>query len=124
MGYKCTEVKMEEIDTQIQEYEYALIHMISEQIFCKITQLSEIDWEECLEARFFSEKGELHVFDADGEQKAVKVEDDGTELIFEKRYQLNGAYAHLGTQVVVQEYLNYDGDGQLIVELTRMKAVR
>lgn len=124
MAYKCVEVTTDELDNKVKEYEYALLHMISEQRFCRMEELPETEWEECIEARFFSEQGELHVFDADGERKAVAVEDDGDSLVFEKVYRLDGKYRRLGKHIVVQEYLNYDEDGQLVVELTRLKAVR
>lgn len=124
MAYKCEEVTTDELDKKVKEYEYALLHMISEQKFCKVEELPETDWGECIEARFFSEQGELHVFDADGERKAVAVEDDGDGLVYEKMYQLDGKYRKLGEYIVVQEYLKYDEDGQLVVELTRLKAVR
>lgn len=124
MAYKCVEVTTDELDKKVKEYEYALLHMISEQKFCRIEELPETDWRECIEARFFSEQGELHVFDADGERKAVAVEDDGDSLVYEKMYRLDGKYRKLGKYIAVQEYLNYDEDGQLVVELTRLKAVR
>lgn len=124
MAYKCVEVTTDELDKKVKEYEYVLLYMISEQKFCRIEELPETDWEECIEARFFSEQGELHVFDADGQKKAVAVEDDGDDLVFEKLYRLDGKYRKLGKYIVVQEYLNYDEDGQLVVELTRLKAVR
>lgn len=124
MAYKCVEVTTDELDKKVKDYEYALLHMISEQKFCCIEELPETDWGECIEARFFSEQGELHVFDADGERKAVAVEDDGDGLVYEKMYRLDGKYRKLGKYIAVQEYLNYDEDGQLVVELTRLKAVR
>lgn len=124
MAYKCEEVTTDELDKKVKEYEYALLHMISEQKFRKVEELPETEWEECIEARFFSEQGELHIFDADGERKAVAVEDDGDDLVYEKMYQLDGKYRKLGEYIVVQEYLKYDEDGQLVVELTRLKAVR
>lgn len=124
MAYKCVEVTIDELDQKVKEYEYALLHMISEQRFCRIGELPETDWEECIEARFFSERGELHVFDAEGERKAVAIEDDGDNFVFEKVYRLDGKYSKLGKHIVVQEYLDYDEDGQLAVELTRLKAVR
>lgn len=124
MAYKCTEVRLDEVNERAREHEYALLHMISEQRFGRTEELAEIDWEECLEARFFSEQGELHVFDADGERKAVAIEDTGDGLVLEKQYKLARAYAQLGKYIVVQEYLTYDEDGQLLVDLTRLKAVR
>lgn len=108
----------------IDNYEYALVYMISEIILCKVCDLSISDWSECYEARFFSEDKERHVFDLDGDMRAVEVEDDVNENeIVIKKYCLNNKFKHTGDFLVVQEYLEYDRDGQAGVKLTRLKGV-
>lgn len=124
MGYQCREIGKEEVNERISRYEYALIHMISEQIFSRVGELPDINWTQCLEARFFSRKGEMHIFDADGEQKAVVIEDEGEGFVLEREYELARPYTRLGKYLVVQEYLGYDEDGQIMIELTRLKDIR
>lgn len=123
MGYKILEIEPEKAYESIGNYKYALVYMISQLKLSKTEDLGEIDWEECLEARFFSEDKELHIFDVEGEKKAVEVCDDGQEDVVEKRYQLDNQFKNLGTAVVVQEYLSYDEDGQIKVEVTRLKGI-
>lgn len=123
MGYKILEIEPEKAYESIKNYKYALVYMISQLKLSKTEDLGEIDWEECLEARFFSEDKELHIFDVEGEKKAVEVCDEGQEDVVEKRYQLDNQFKNLGTVVVVQEYLSYDEDGQIKVELTRLKGI-
>ena len=43
-------------------YEYALVYMASELRLIPCEKWESIDLEECLEVRFFCEKGELHIF--------------------------------------------------------------
>lgn len=43
-------------------YEYALVYMASELRLIPCEKWESLDPEECLEARFFGKKGELHIF--------------------------------------------------------------
>ena len=56
-------------------YEYALVYMISEIRLIPFGLWKTIDLEECLEARIFGAKGELHLFCEDDEMMAVTVRD-------------------------------------------------
>lgn len=124
MGYKILEIEPEKAYESIKNYKYALVYMISQLKLSKTEDLGEIDWEECLEARFFSEDKELHIFDVEGEKRVVEVCDDGQEDVIEKEYQLDNKFKNVGNTVVVQEYLAYDNDGQVRVELTRLKGIK
>lgn len=123
MGYKIAELEPEKAYASVRDYEYALIYMISQVKLCKTEELKETDWEECLEARFFSKDKELHIFEDEGEKKAVEVNDDGQDDIIEKKFQLDNKFKEVGNCVLVQEYLAYDNDGQVRVELTRLKGI-
>ena len=98
--------------------------MISEVILNKTELLGEINWEECMEARFFSEDKELHFFDVDGKKQAVAVsdEDGNDELV--KEYELAGKFRAIGSSVFVKEYIGYDEDGQANVVLTRLQGIK
>lgn len=123
MGYKITELEPTVAYESIWNYKYALVYMISELKLCQTAYIGEIDWEECLEARFFSEDKELHIFDGEDGKKAVEVKDDGKENIIEKKIQLDNKFRNIGKFISVQEYLAYDKDGQVSVEITRLKGV-
>ena len=75
MSYEIKRMSTEEARLHIPDYEYALIYLISEIILTKTDYISEINWEECTEARFFSEEKELHFFRRDGQMQAVEVRD-------------------------------------------------
>lgn len=106
-------------------YDYALLYMISRIILCRTESLPPIDWEECLEARFFSEDRELHIFEGeDGWQEAF-VQDTDEDMILIREYELDrNRFYKIGKTVLVQEYLNYDDDGQVYVERTRLRGIR
>lgn len=55
MGMHAEKVSLNEAHQKVEEYTYALLFMISERILCRTKDLPAIDWEECQEARFFSE---------------------------------------------------------------------
>lgn len=124
MSYKLEKVGFSKACEKIPEYKYALLYMISEVILDKTESLSEINWAECTEARFFSEDKELHFFDLDGEMQAVVVsdEDGNDELV--KEYELAGKFQNVGNSVFVKEYIDYDEDGQANVVLTRLQGIK
>ena len=126
MGYQFNQIDSDTWKDKIREYDYALLYMISEIILCKTQTLPEIEWEECLEARFFSENGEMHIFERENGMEAVMVKDSNEEDILVKEYKLNAnaKYSAIGKIILVQEYLTYDEDGQAIVALTRLKGIK
>lgn len=123
MGYNIEKVEWNESLPEVSRYEYALIYLMSDLILCRVEELPEIKWEECLEARFFSKDEELHIFEQDGRMSAVRVTDDGAEDIQIQQYQLDKRFSNLGKILLVQEYLMADEDGQVQVILTRLKGI-
>ncbi len=93
----------------------------------------DINWNTCVEARFFNEQEEIHFFRIEDEWKAVIVSDNKKptvqigEDIFEVStndisYQVDrGRFSF--DQVHVREYLYPDEDGQMSVGLTRLTGV-
>ncbi len=122
MGYEIQEISFEDAVASIHQYEYALVYMVSELILKKTKELGDVLWEECLEARFFSQDKEIHIFDDDGTKKAVKVVDAKEEDTYIQKYQLASKY-RLGSTLCVKEYLSYDEDGQMKIELTRLAGI-
>ena len=123
MAYEIKRMNPEEARTYIQDYEYALRYMVSEMILTETVSLSEINWEECVEARFFSEEKELHFFRQDDRMRAVEVKDkDGRDEIV-KSYDLANKFQKTGRQVKVKQYIDYDKDGQANIVLTRLSGI-
>lgn len=123
MAYQIKEVELSEAYGKGKEYEYALVYLLSEVILCKAEKLKSIPIEECTEARFFSDNCELHIFGTEEGMRAVEVSDDGAEDVVVKRYDLAPKFSSVGSRLVVQEYLEYDEDGQAVIALTRLKGV-
>lgn len=123
MAYQVKEVELSEAYGKSAEYEYALVYLLSEVILCKTENLKPFPVEECTEARFFSADRELHIFGTEDGMCAVEISDDGTEDIVVKKYDLTSGFSAVGDKLVVQEYLEYDIDGQAVVALTRLKGI-
>lgn len=123
MAYQIKEVELSEAYGKGKEYEYALVYLLSEVILCKAERLKSFPIEECTEARFFSDNRELHIFGTEEGMHAVEVSDDGAEDVVVKRYELAPKFSSVGSRLVVQEYLEYDEDGQAVIALTRLKGV-
>jgi hypothetical protein len=124
MGCHVQNIDLQEAYQSVKDYTYALLYMISQRILCKTEELPMIDWEECQEARFFSEEKELHIFEDEEGMRAIIVYDTDQEDIMVKEYELDNMFVSLGKTVLVQEYLAYDDSGQVSVELTRLKGIR
>ena len=142
MIYRIQKTDADHALTQITEYSYALLYMMSDILFCKTKDLPQTDWSECLEARFFDQEKELHLFEEDGRLKAVRIteavdrqamqEEEAAGDVFVtfescdrliKKYQLQDRYQKLGQTLCVCEYLSYDEDGQAYVSLTRLAGI-
>lgn len=123
MSYTVERVDADKALKDIAEYQYVLLYMISEVIFCRTTNISDVDWDECLEARFFDENKELHIYEEDGAQCAVKVEGTLDNDCLIKKYELQDRYSNLGKSLCVCEHLEYDKDGQVSVALTRLVGI-
>lgn len=124
MGYEIHKLAGDSYKEKISEYKYALVYMISEMILCPVKELTEPDWTECQEARFFSDTGEMHIFEGENGMEAVEVLDTDTDNILVKTYKINAKFSNVGERILVQEYLTYDEDGQADVALTRLKGIQ
>lgn len=124
MGYTISNIEFETMKKQILQYKYALLYMISEIRLCKTEELEELDWEQCQEARFFSENKEMHYFiDEEGQFKAISVVDTDEEDIYVKSYQLAKGFQKYGKMLQIKEHLAYDKDGQMYVALTCLQGI-
>ena len=105
---------MEEAKGSLGNYDFAIVHMISQMQYGEMDSII-VNWEELLEMRAFKEKEELHIFERNGETKAVHVfETDEVKDIILKSYLMRN-----GKKLVVKEYLQPDEDGQAVVKYTR-----
>lgn len=104
----------------IKKYKYALIYMISEQIFDNADNIDNLNWDECLEARFFDQQGEIHIFKTEGELKAVETKNAITMSSNIYSIEISDKYSNIGKTLSVMQYLDQDSDGQVFVVGTRL----
>ncbi|WP_302419414.1 hypothetical protein [Blautia marasmi] len=108
------ELTLEEARATLGNYDFAIVHMISQMQYGEIDSIN-VNWEELLELRAFNDKEELHVFDRNGESKAVHVFETGNvKDIIIKSYLMRN-----GKKLVVKEYLQPDEDGQAVASYNR-----
>lgn len=90
------------------------------------SEAEEINWDECLEVRFFSNSAEIHFFRRDSDWEAVLIEDDAEQDCIDRWYQLSRKYKHSSKtgKILVREYLAYDEDGQACVVCTRLAGLK
>ena len=124
-GYNVEYITVENID--ISRYDYALIYGYSCKRMCRVSDIKdmgELDWDECVDTRLFSETEEVHVFRCDGDLRAVRITEsdklDDSQYI-DRCYELKGNT--LGKHVIVRQYLKYDEDGQAYVALSRLMEI-
>lgn len=127
-------ISFDEAKKRASKYDYALLYYFSDIELHKNDHPEEFNWEECQEARFFSEQGELHVFESENGMEAIEINDKkvlkgNTDDIIISRYKISGKFLKKGgfpknSVLVVQEYLAYDEDDcQAYTQLTRLKGI-
>ena len=122
MGYRISYPEIDQAKTEIGRFDYALLYMFSEQKLCEVSELESVDWEECMEARFFKEDSELHLIFGD-EPIAILVEEKEDSSYFDRTYALAPAYRNVGKRAIVRCYTKPDEDGQQCVCLTRLVGI-
>ena len=125
MEYTIVERDMDYLLNHVTNYSYALLYMMSELRFCKTSDLrmEDADWEECLEIRLFSDRAEIHAFEKDDEICVIETCDEGAEAGTVVPYLLEKRFHHIGKELLVKEYSDYDSDGQYYIRHTRLCGV-
>ncbi len=117
---KIKPLEYESAKEQIKEYEQGLVYYISSTEVIKPVQ-DEIVWEECLEARFFSEKAELRFF-RDGSSWIVSMaSDEEGDTTVDEIYE--AARSSIGEKVKIREYYEPDEDGQMVLVAKRLVSI-
>lgn len=119
----------DEAKERLSGYEYALLYMISELRFCRIEELGTVDWTQCMEARFFSDNAELHLFERSGSMIAVELSDGDEKDWNDRSYELNlsvlkgSSSLKNARRITVREYFAEDEDGQMTIDAVRLAAL-
>lgn len=117
-------IDIEDAKKNVSQYNYALIYQMSEVIFDKVENIPTILWDEIVEAYFFNEKGQLHIYNDGCELKAVEFDESSCDMKkVEKIFDISRKFAKIGSRIKIVEYLDNDEDGQIFVAYTRMATV-
>lgn len=117
-------IDIEDAKKNVSQYDYALIYQMSDVIFDKVVNIPTILWDEIVEAYFFNEKCQLHIYNDECELKAVEFNESSGEMKkIEKIYDISRKFAKIGSRIKIVEYLDNDEDGQIFVAYTRMATV-
>lgn len=110
-------------------YKYALIYLMSE-VYLGENNRNDLPVDEILEARFFDESGELHIYNEENCWYRSEIRDDEEENteIHKEIYPVSGEIFHEQEEngpirLEVWKYLYYDEDGQIYVERTRCAGI-
>ena len=79
---------------------------------------TQIETEELLDARFFSDTEEVRLFRRDGLLQGVALKQDADKDYLEKIYRIENPA--LGSEIVVRYELDVDEDGQTYVSTARL----
>ena len=118
-------VSLADAEALIKAYEYGLMIMISDMKLVAVDGLELPDWDECIEAYFFNEDGQLHIYRNEEEQLIGVVMEEKKDLNYhDVTYALaENKKIFAGDKVIVREYLDVDEDGQTFVAYTRLKSI-
>ena len=110
---------------EISNYKYALLYKFSELRLCMANEVSKADFDECMEARFFSKNGEIHLFPQ--EELAYKIVDteekpnvSDIKYTLKLNHVVSDTLSSNKTTLVVRRYLSVDDDGQTYIAKTRL----
>jgi len=111
----CKRMEFDEAVGCIGEYDYAIVFEYSN-FFDEQNNLKEINWDECVEARFFSKEKELYFYrdDETDELTVVYTEDEPSDKNEENSGRVEYTLQN-GKKLQVREYFSYDEDGQLLI---------
>lgn len=115
-----------------KSYSYALLYYMSE---VKLMEWGEaqdensVNVEELLEARFFDDKGEIHIFEGNSGLNAIEISETDEEVdAIEETYPIRSIFdwtkTHKKPQLVIKKYIQYDSDGQAYVAACRLYQLR
>ncbi len=115
-------LNLEQAKTLSKNYNFGLVYMLSELKVFK-NSIPNVDWEQVIEARFFDENSEIHIFNYNDEMKAVLVKDTNNNDFILTKYELAKNFKNIANTLVVKQYLDYDEDGQAFIKLTRLESL-
>ena len=118
------DITLEEAKNAVSSYDYVLAYELSRVVFDKACGV-KIHWDECTEAFFFNEVGQIHLYLDEGNLvgKKITAETDD-DCYVDKQYSISSKFDKVGKKIVVRDYLGFDEDGQAYVKYSMPVCVR
>lgn len=105
-------------------YDYGYLTYMSEVVLVKMKEHGvDIDWSELIEARFFNEKQELHIWKTEDYILGRRLTETGDVDTIETAVPVMKKFCPKGGKMVIRKYIDYDEDGQAFIANTRIKKV-
>lgn len=101
-----------------QNYQYALLYFYSDVKLGETKDLAPVNWDECLEARFFDGEKELRFF-REGDTFLASLANSEGESI-DNEFPLDARFQGQWSKMKVRQFLEYDTDGQAFVAATML----
>lgn len=91
-----------------------------------MSNISEINWDECIEIYAFNDKSQLHIFNDESELKASVFCEDSDMKYYDKPCNLKSKFAKPFSKksIIERKYFEPDEDGQMCVKYTRLIEIR
>lgn len=109
---------IEGVKEAAHDYKYALLYYYSDVQLGEAKDLAPVNWDECLEARFFDGEKELRFFREGDVFSASFVSGDGESI--ESEFSLDTRFQTQWNKVKVRQFLEYDADGQAFIAATML----
>lgn len=99
------------------QVKYALAYLLNEVKLLPIEEFENVEKDLIIEARFFSENKEVHVFKNQGKLEAVLIEDGDREDCIKEKQILMEVF---GKGLIIKNYIEYDSeDNQAYISYSR-----
>ena len=93
-------------------YKYIWKQEISSVVLTSVNKADDLEEENLLEARIFTEGKELHIFRFEDSLRAVETVGNSDDDFFEEEQLLRERFGH---SITVRNYIDYDRDGQAYI---------
>lgn len=93
-------------------YKYIWKQEISSVVLTSVNKADDLEEENLLEARIFTEGKELHIFRFEDSLRAVETVGNSDDDFFEEEQLLRERFGH---SIMVRNYIDYDSDGQAYI---------
>ena len=123
MGALFKRLDAEDALEHIKNTKYAIGQFISSYEVGSADSICRMDMTDCIEARYFTDDREVHVFRSGDQMVYIEVS-DGDSQYYDEEYEIEEKFEGVGKYVVVRNYVNTDDDGQCCITGKRLVCLK